>query len=133
MKLAFSNIKCDTWQVHDEQYMKIPFFSIRYLYKIADRSREIGLHHHLNRLILYLDQLTLVYKVCGVPQDYTEALNSPHASDWQQAMTDELTSLRQNDTFDLLDLPKGKNVVKGKWVYATKEDAEGMTSSRLGT
>ena len=43
-------------------------------------------------------------------------------------MTDELTSLRQTDTFDLVDLPKGKNVVKGKWVYATKEDAEGMTS-----
>ena len=75
-----------------------------------------------------LDSVDCCYKVCGLPQDYNEALNSREAPDWEQAMTDELNSLKQNDAFDLVKLPEGKNVVGGRWVYAIKENAEGSTS-----
>ena len=63
------------------------------------------------------------YRVCAVPQTYNEAINSTKASVWEQAMKEELKSLKENDTFELTVLPEGKNLVGGKWVFAIKEDA----------
>ena len=65
------------------------------------------------------------YRVCGVPQTYAEAMNSPRATEWRQAMEEEMKSLKENDTFELTTLPMGKNPVGGKWVYTIKENAEG--------
>ena len=62
--------------------------------------------------------------ICGVPQTYKEALQSPEAPEWQQAMKEEVDSLKENDTFELTPLPVGRNAVGGKWVYAIKENAE---------
>ena len=49
------------------------------------------------------------YRVCGVPQTYAEAMNSPRATEWRQAMEEEMKSLKENDTFELTTLPMGKN------------------------
>jgi hypothetical protein len=38
------------------------------------------------------------YKVCGVPQTYTEAMESPEASGWEKAMKGEMEALKENDT-----------------------------------
>ena len=65
------------------------------------------------------------YKVCGAPQTYIEAMNSPNAPGWEQAMKNELEALKVNDTFELTALPEGKNLVRGKWVYTVKEDVNG--------
>ena len=54
------------------------------------------------------------YKVCGAPQTYIEAMNSPKAPGWEQAMKNELEALKVNDTFELTALPEGKNLVGGK-------------------
>lgn len=40
-------------------------------------------------------------------------------------MYDELTSLLSNGTWDLVELPKGKNVFPCKWVYQIKNEADG--------
>ena len=68
------------------------------------------------------------YKTCGDPQNFQEALNSPLSPNWKQAMRDELDSLKENDTFELVRLPEGKSAVGGKWVYCTKENADGQKS-----
>lgn len=65
------------------------------------------------------------YKVCGAPQTYTDATNSPKALGWKQAMKEELEALKENDTSELTALPEGKNLVGGKWVYTVKEDGSG--------
>lgn len=41
------------------------------------------------------------------------------------AMLDELTALKQNQTWDLVNLPKGKNLVGCKWVHTIKYKADG--------
>ena len=65
-------------------------------------------------------------KVCGVPQTYAEAMNSPRATEWRQAMKEEMESLKENDTFELTTLAVGKNPVGGGgWVYTIKDNAEG--------
>ena len=38
------------------------------------------------------------------------------------AMEDEMQSLRENNTFKLVKLPKGKRALKNIWVYWIKQD-----------
>ena len=40
-------------------------------------------------------------------------------------MKEEYSSLQKNDTWELVDLPAGINLVKCKWVYKTKFVADG--------
>ena len=40
-------------------------------------------------------------------------------------MEEEMRSLEENETFTLTNLPKDRQVVGGKWVYAVKENANG--------
>ena len=68
------------------------------------------------------------YKTCGDPQNYREAIDSPQHQNWKQAMDDEIKSLQENNTYELVNLPEGKTPVGGRWVYVTKEDAKGMKS-----
>ena len=48
---------------------------------------------------------------------------------WQEAVQSEYDSLKNNDTWDLAELPKGRNVVGSKWVFKYKHDAEGQVQS----
>ena len=56
----------------------------------------------------------------AVPKSYGEAISSPHALEWQNAMKDEIDSLYDNDTWSVVTLPEGKSVIGGKWVYNLK-------------
>ncbi|KAH9307124.1 hypothetical protein KI387_043796 [Taxus chinensis] len=42
------------------------------------------------------------------------------------AMQDEYSSLVKNNTWELVPLPKGKKLVRCKWVYKTKYEADGL-------
>lgn len=44
---------------------------------------------------------------------------------WESAMNEEMASLNENNTWDLIHLPKGKKVIKTKWVFKTKRDVDG--------
>ena len=43
-----------------------------------------------------------------------------HKEKWQSAMQDEMDSLHENYTYDLVELPKGKRALRNKWVYKVK-------------
>jgi hypothetical protein len=60
------------------------------------------------------------------PKSYEEAVNSPHAEDWKNAMQAEYDSLMDNDTWTLVDKPEDKQVLPGKWVYRVKYGANGQ-------
>src|ERR1041385_4184107 len=59
------------------------------------------------------------------PTSYEEAMRSPHSSQWQEAMEDEMKSMSSNDVWDLENIPKGAKTVGCKWVYKTKYDSNG--------
>lgn len=42
---------------------------------------------------------------------------------WQQAMREALSLIEGNDTWQLLDLPRGKKPIGPKWVYKLKRDS----------
>jgi hypothetical protein len=41
-------------------------------------------------------------------------------NEWQKAMQEEMKSLHENHTYDLVELPKGKRSLKNKWVFGCK-------------
>lgn len=61
----------------------------------------------------------------GEPSSYREAQASPEKEKWKEAMCREMDSLHDNRTWELVELPKGKQAVASKWVYKIKD---GLTS-----
>ena len=59
------------------------------------------------------------------PRTYGEAMKCEKADQWQKAIDNEMNSLRENRTWDLVDLPEGKNVVGSQWVFKEKRGANG--------
>jgi hypothetical protein len=53
---------------------------------------------------------------------FSEASGHP---DWDTTMNEEYLSLMENDIWDLLPLPKGRKLVRCKWVYITKHASDG--------
>jgi hypothetical protein len=59
-----------------------------------------------------------------------EALARADASQWQEAMNNELQKLTERDTWIAVDHPgPGVNIVTGKWVYRTKRNQHSEISS----
>ncbi|RVW82677.1 Retrovirus-related Pol polyprotein from transposon TNT 1-94 [Vitis vinifera] len=44
---------------------------------------------------------------------------------WYNAMKDEMSSMRCNDVWDLVELPNGVKTIGCKWVFKTKKDSSG--------
>lgn len=40
-------------------------------------------------------------------------------------MKEEMNSLKENQTWTLIDLPQDKKVIKTKWIFKTKKDNSG--------
>jgi transposase InsO family protein len=61
----------------------------------------------------------------GEPESYAEASHSQEVRKWRVAMDDEMSSLMTNNTWELVELPRGKRALHNKWVYRIKEEADG--------
>jgi hypothetical protein len=59
------------------------------------------------------------------PATVKEALDSPNATDWEQAMNEEMASLDANGTWELVPLPSGAKPIPCKWIFKVKRDAHG--------
>ena len=58
----------------------------------------------------------------GEHEYYEEAIIYDKRKDWVKAMQEEIKSLHENKTYELVQLPKGKRPLKNKWVYRLKTD-----------
>ena len=56
------------------------------------------------------------------PDSYVE---SSERNEWNEFMEVEFNSLVKNGIWDLVSLPKGKDVISTKWVYKTKYKSNG--------
>ena len=79
-------------------------------------DRQDKLDDNLNHTIDYC------YKLANIPLDHQQAIESPKASKWQEAMNTEMNALKDNDTFELVPGPKDRQIVGAKWVYTIKTD-----------
>ena len=58
----------------------------------------------------------------GEPKSIREAMSHDHKEEWLESMHDEIKSLQDNHTYDMVYLAKGKRSLKNKWVYRLKTE-----------
>ena len=49
--------------------------------------------------------------------------------DWVNAMHEELNNFTRNQVCELVERPKGHNVIRTKWVFRNKQDQYGIAVS----
>ena len=59
------------------------------------------------------------------PSSLADAKRHPDWLDWEKAIQEELTLLKETGTWVLVDPPPGANIVGSKWVFRVKKDADG--------
>lgn len=59
------------------------------------------------------------------PTSYQEALASPQAALWRQAIAEEMKSLTDNGTWTLENPPAGVKPIPTRWVFKIKQNADG--------
>lgn len=101
---------------------------------IAHRTRSrTGSQYPLSHFVSYANlspnMFSFVSSISSVsvPRTVQEALDH---SGWTHAMIEEMEALHANQTWDLVSLPPGKQVVGCRWVFVIKYHADG-TVERL--
>jgi hypothetical protein len=56
---------------------------------------------------------------------FTEA---EHNLSWRKVMMEEMDSIKENDTWSLIDVPPGRKPIRVKWLFKVKRDEHGAVS-----
>nr|GEZ00526.1 retrotransposon-related protein [Tanacetum cinerariifolium] len=65
------------------------------------------------------------FMVENEPTSYREALTSSEGNQWKEAIKSEIDSILQNNTWELVDLPRGCKPLGYKWIFKKKMKADG--------
>ena len=57
-----------------------------------------------------------------VPNNLQDTLYNPK---WKDEMVEEMKALQKNDTWELVELPKGKKTIGCKWLFTMKHKVDG--------
>lgn len=71
----------------------------------------------------YIESANLIFE--EDPKTRKEAIASENNKKRIEAMNEEISSLKNNNTWTLVDVPKNKNIVSCKWVFKTKRNLDG--------
>ena len=67
-----------------------------------------------------------MYKVNSIPQTYKQAISCNDSDKWLEAMQTEFNSLTDYNTFTFVPRPPNTKIIPGRWVYAKKNDIDGV-------
>ena len=62
------------------------------------------------------------------PTDFKDAISSPEAHLWREAVNEEYASLMKNETWSLVHLPPGRTAIKSRWVFKVKPGISGSAT-----
>ena len=92
----------------------------------SERSRRPPVRYGLDEYASPSAQhLALKAYQLAEPQSMEEALASGLSKEWKQAADAEYKSFMDNQTWDLVELPKGRETIGSKWVFKVKHDCDG--------
>lgn len=69
-----------------------------------------------------------IYESCQFALFVTDPTTFEEAAtkeEWRNAMKEELMAIQKNETWEMVNLPEGKNAIGLKWVFKTKYHADG--------
>jgi Reverse transcriptase (RNA-dependent DNA polymerase) len=84
---------------------------------MSERERQPSKRYLSSEYILLTEE--------GEPESLQEAQIHKDKAKWQDAMKDEMKSLQENDTYELVQLPKSRKALRNKWVFKLKRDGNG--------
>ncbi|GBM82162.1 Retrovirus-related Pol polyprotein from transposon TNT 1-94 [Araneus ventricosus] len=59
------------------------------------------------------------------PFTFQGAIISSNRKEWRETIQEELNSLNENETWEMVNLPQGRKPTENIWVYKTKKNADG--------
>ena len=59
---------------------------------------------------------------------FNEVLNSPNRDEWMNALQEEMSSMQNNNVWELVDLPPRRKTIGNKWVLKVKRKADGSVT-----
>ena len=71
-----------------------------------------------------------IYNVTGDSRTLKVALSGAAAEEWLESLHDEYKSIASNDVFEVVDAPKGVNIVGSRWILKYKRNAFGEIERR---
>ncbi|GJS63073.1 retrotransposon protein, putative, ty1-copia subclass [Tanacetum coccineum] len=81
--------------------------------------------HAPNQMCLYIDAEEHELGDLGEPANYKAALLDPESEKWLAAMNVEMQSMKDNDVWELVELPPNAKTVGHKWLFKKKTDMDG--------
>ncbi|GKF88169.1 hypothetical protein Tco_0259046, partial [Tanacetum coccineum] len=84
---------------------RIPQAPERYGFYIDVKEHELGDH--------------------GEPPNYQAALSDPKSEKWLEAMNAEMQSMKDNQVWNIFDLPLNCKTFRSKWLFKKKTDMDG--------
>ena len=79
----------------------------------------------LNDYIVYLQEHEFDMGLENDLISFSQAKQSVSSQKWIEAMKDEIKSMKYNEVWDLVELPKWAKSIGCKWIYKTKQDSKG--------
>ncbi|KAJ9692948.1 hypothetical protein PVL29_011870 [Vitis rotundifolia] len=73
--------------------------------------------------VVYLQESDYNIGAENDPESFSQAMSCKESELWHNAMKDEMSSMRCNDVWDLVELPNGAKAIGCKWVFKTKKDS----------
>ncbi|SPO27974.1 related to Retrotransposon protein [Ustilago trichophora] len=87
---------------------------------------EMAMHNAATEMVMLVGQDPVASQ--EDPQMLAQARASPNWPKWEEAIKVELDSLDNTGTWTIVDLPAARKAITAKWVFKTKQDADGNVS-----
>ncbi|GKA33666.1 retrotransposon protein, putative, ty1-copia subclass, partial [Tanacetum coccineum] len=87
--------------------------------------RSTRTRHAPDRMCLYIDAKEHETGDLGEPANYKAALLDPESDKWLNVMNVEMQSMKDNEVWELVDLPPDGKTVGHKWLFKKKTDMDG--------
>ncbi|GJW67450.1 zinc finger, CCHC-type containing protein [Tanacetum coccineum] len=87
--------------------------------------KSIKIRRPTDRLCLYVDTEEHELGDLGEPANYKAALLDPKSDKWLNAMNVEMQSMKDNEVWELVELPPDAKTVGHKWLFKKKTDMDG--------
>ncbi|GJV63237.1 retrotransposon protein, putative, ty1-copia subclass [Tanacetum coccineum] len=87
--------------------------------------RSTRTRHASDRMCLYVDAEEHELGDLGEPANYKATLLDPKSDKWLDAMNVDMQSIKDNEVWDLVDLPPNGKTISSKWLFKKKTDMDG--------
>ncbi|GJZ81423.1 retrotransposon protein, putative, ty1-copia subclass [Tanacetum coccineum] len=88
--------------------------------------RSTRTRHALDRMCLYIDDGEYELGDLNEPSNYKAALLDPESDKWLDTMNVKMKYMKDDEVWDLVDLPPNGKTIGSKWIFKNKTDMDGV-------